>query len=440
MRRLFTWYDGMMVGSFTLDAAGDVAFSYSDDTPFPVSLSMPLDGGWKPEAPYRFLDGLLPDDNNERWRMKDALGSASIHPFDLLDSIDTAGGLTFTSDDHEPSFNDAALVPFTPEDIEAEVHRISTTNANPWDIELKGRYSLAGTQGKFTMARYGDHWFKPSGAVPSTHIVKPDIKGLPYSSLVENASMGIVDAAGIPVPHHGILTAGSSRAFIVERFDRLIQSSGLAKRLHIEDMTQSLGVSRDEKYDVEAADICRVLNAVDPTGELAYSWFEQFALNCSVGNCDAHAKNYSVIIEPGHVALSPMYDVVSTMTWDQFDKALAMTINEKWYPWEIAPTDWKVEAENAGLDGWRVADRAIEISMLVREASQEVFEQLPTHLRGSVIQAIEHSNEAMVPTRSMDRLEASYPDELMVARIDVMPQLNQAVSSKDAIGNEKETR
>ena len=440
MKRLFTWYDGAMVGTFTLDSAGDVGFSYSEAAPFPVSLSMPIDGGWKAEAPYRFLDGLLPDDNNERWRMKDALGAASIHPFDLLDNIDTAGGLTFTSKDHEPSFTEAPLVPFTTEDIEAEMRRISTSAANPWDVELKGRYSLAGTQGKFTMTKFGDMWFKPSGAIPSTHIVKPDIKGLPGSALVENATMDLVDASGIPVPHHGMLTAGSTSAFLIERFDRLIQANGLAKRLHIEDMTQSLGVSRDEKYDVEAVDICRALTAVNPTGEMAYSWFEQFALNCCVGNCDAHAKNYSVIIGPERVVLSPMYDVVSTMTWDQFDKALAMTVNGKWYPWEITPLDWKAEAERAGLDGWRVADRAMEISMLVREAARDALEQLPLQLRDRAIQSIGRSNEAMDPIRDMDRLEASFSDMCATERVSETPQLGHGAGSSVATQHEDEAR
>lgn len=397
--RLHVWHDDKLIGCFSKTSSGAVTFEYIGDMPSLVSLSLPRSGEWKPEAPYRYLDGLLPDDVNERWRMKDALGTESIDPFDLLDAVDTAGGYSYTKDDVPPKFRTESLIILSPADLEAEIANISAKRFHPWieEGETRGRFSLAGTQGKFTLARYENVWVMPSASVPSTHIVKPDIRNLPSSSMVEDASMTLAASCGLEVPTHGILQAKSAQAFIVQRFDRRMANSGLAVRLHTEDLTQALGISKDEKYDIEIADVVSALHAADPTDDLAYRWMEQVAFNVHAGNCDAHGKNYSLILEGGNVTLSPMYDVVDTLVWSQFQDSLAMTVNGKWFAREIGLDDWKYEAENCGLDPEKVAASAEIISGQVQSNAPEAASGLPENLRTAFIESIATANERMDP-------------------------------------------
>ena len=396
-RRLYVWSPRGLVGIFSRMADGTVAFEYADSPSAEViSLSLPRGGGWNPDAPRLFLDGLLPDDNNERYRMKDSLGAASIEPFDLLDAIDTAGGYCYSSEPEMPDFGSPVLEPMSQEDIEAEIRRVSINPAFAWDIDRKTRFSLAGTQGKFTMVRLLGQWYRPSAALPSTHIVKPDARGLKCSSRIESCTMTLAQLCGIDVPRHGVIAAGGQEAYIVERFDREVSDDRLPRRLHIEDMTQALGVSRLEKYDVEAGDMANLLRCVDPTGELAYRWFEQFAFNVHVGNCDAHAKNYSLVLEGEAVRLSPAYDILNTLVWEQFDRSLAMTVNGKYYAREVGLDDWRSEADAAELDGDHVARRAAEISAAILDNVERAYDGLAPDLRAKALQTVRESNASML--------------------------------------------
>lgn len=385
-----------LIGRFHRASDESVSFSYEGDVKTPISLSLPLDGSWNDAAPFLFLDGMLPDDNNERYRMMDSLGAASIHPFDLLDAVDTAGGLSFTSSPECPTPDNDHLEIFTDSDIAARIKKISIEPVNAWDIDRESRFSLAGTQGKFTLVHYRGNWFRPTAGIPSTHIAKPDAKRLPGSSAVELVSMDIAEAVGLPTPAHGTLSALDQSAYVVERFDREIESDGFARRIHTEDLTQALGVPRTDKYDVEISEVLHLLMRVDPSFELAYSWLDQVALNVAVGNCDAHAKNYSLFLCDNGPRLCPLYDVVCTLTWSQFDKGLAMPMNDDMYfANELRPSDWKAEAQRAGLDGFRVADRALEISRAVRDAAGALVQPLPVHLRESMLKGIAWANEHM---------------------------------------------
>lgn len=62
----------------------------------------------------------------------------------------------------------------------------------------------------------------------------------------------------------------------------------------------------------------------DPADGLCYSWIAQLALNVSVGNADAHAKNYSLMFSPDGIRLSPMYDVLTTTFWPWVSAELPM--------------------------------------------------------------------------------------------------------------------
>lgn len=197
------------------------------------------------------------------------------------------------------------------------------------------------------------------------------------------------------MPEHGILQAGEARAFIIERFDRVIEQNGLAKRLRVEDLTQALGLLRDDKYDVELCDIVALLEKLDPSHELSYEFFDQLIFNTHAGNCDAHAKNYTLIMNDEGVSLSPLYDSLNTLTWPSMSAYLAMPINEKYDACNIAPGDWQTEAINLGLDGDRIGERAVELSKAIQEHAREAFSIVPKELKESALEGIKKANQHM---------------------------------------------
>jgi serine/threonine-protein kinase HipA len=127
------------------------------------------------------------------------------------------------------------------------------------------RPSLAGFQRKALLGRAGDGtWQLPSGAAPATWILKPDG---PHATAANEATCLRLDAAcGPPAPETELL---------------------------------------------DVADVIR--NFGDPRE--VTSLLRRTTFNTAVGNADAHAKNFSILHEPGAPAirLAPLYDVLSTI-------------------------------------------------------------------------------------------------------------------------------
>ena len=368
--RLHAWDGDDLIGIFSRAANGAIDFTYAPDVVRPISLSLPLEGGWRADVPRNFLEGLLPDLDTELIRMKVALGAANTDPFTLLDLNDVTGGLSFTAEDVPPTRSASPIEPMSAEDIATRIRQARKENSAWWEgIDRRCRFSLAGTQGKFSMARIGDEWFWPSASLPSTHIVKPEPVKAPGAIQIERACLALADACGLEVPACGIVEAMGETAYITQRFDRAPTDTGVARRLRIEDVNQALGLPTKDKYLPEASEVTALLNSIDPTHELAYTWFEQFAFNVHVGNADAHAKNYSLYLD-SKVRLCPLYDCLTTAYWPRFTEDLAMSVNDIWFPHEVTPDDWAREGEACGLDGLRVRD-------IARRVSEEVMSHMP---------------------------------------------------------------
>lgn len=377
MRQLFAWMHDTLYGVFT-EQDGLVSFRYELDVSEPISISLPFSGAWAPDAPKNFLDGLLPDSGNERLRMKIVLGANSDDAFDLLDSVDAIGGLTFSQEDKCPELIAGyPISPVSEEDFRARLDSASISPDAWWVADKNSRFSLAGTQSKFSIAKVGNDWFWPNASLPSTHIVKPECPPNRNVAVVESATLDLARLCGLQVCGHAVVNAGENRAFITSRFDRRIGSDGLAERLRVEDFTQSLGVSRDAKYDVETETVIAMLRRVDPTCMLCYDWLAQFAFNVMVCNADAHAKNYSLLLEGKKVKLSPLYDSLATWYWPQYSKALAMSVNDVWFTNEVALSDWEALARQNGLAIDKTLEVVKRIAAGVAVYAQLAFKEVP---------------------------------------------------------------
>ena len=393
MKELHVWRDGTAVGRFFEGAdrtdAGRVDFEYSADATCPISLSLPLEGGWEKSAPGYFLEGLLPDSEAEREAMRDALHAASSGSFDLLAAADLTGGLCFSMHllpQEGAGFRSESV---SEEEIALKVRRLAA-HRGTWQADGgRNRFSLAGTQPKFPLARAGERWTWSNLKNPSTHIVKPSSDGLPSIGVVENAVMRLAVVCGIPAARSSLMRFAGEDAYVVERFDRRVLPNGEVKRVHVEDFTQSLGISRDDKYAVTAKDVLCLLRKVDETGRLGSQWVDQLIFNTLVGNCDAHAKNYSLFLETERISLCPLYDSVCTLFWDEFSDTLAMSINGKRRACDLSLSDWSAEAAMDGFDQHAMVEKVARIALSVVGNMDTVMASVPAgvgeKLRGYIL-------------------------------------------------------
>lgn len=390
IRELHAWLDGRLLGTFFETPSGAVAFDYEPDATVPISLSLPLSGGWEKESPLNFLDGLLPEDGNERLRMSMSLDARDDTPFSLLDAVDATGGLVFTSSDELPKADHEPLQLMSPGDLAGQIS--SHSHSSNWFVEdPRARFSLAGAQGKFTIAMLGSRMYWPSASLPSTHIVKPEPKKFPGCAALEHFGESLAPLCGVPAPATEIIKADGLVAFSIERFDRVRDPDGYPVRLRTEDLTQAMGLPPSSKYDIALADIAALLKARDLGDALIYGLFQRVAYNTYIGNCDAHAKNYSLFLTASGVSLCPVYDSLPTRAYPGLDASLAMSVNEKWYAEEIGLMDWEAEAKACGLDPVRVSEDVGRVCAGIRDNALIAAGELDEKTRGLALKVLDNT-------------------------------------------------
>lgn len=196
------------------------------------------------------------------------------------------------------------------------------------------RFSLAGVQLKFSMKDRNNRLTLPmSGEEVGDVIVKVPNKDYPDLLEMEHAAMTMVAATGRRVAQTRLVPssdveglpeeflAHGATCLAVTRFDR---GPG-GTRVQMEDFAQITGAVGDQKYT--QANEETVLNivrrfATDSRGELIEA-IGRSVCNMLIGNGDAHLKNWSFLYpEGGGIELSPTYDVVPTVAFNDAELAL----------------------------------------------------------------------------------------------------------------------
>lgn len=317
---------GARLGFVHQDARGRVSFTYEPnardgDAVVPLSLSMPLGTPtYPPSKIVPFLEGLLPDNDEVRDAWARRFEVSPRNALALLGNIgrDCAGAVEFLRDD-ELDFGGGTR-PLSDTDIGQRLRDLAR-DPTGWLVSGE-RWSLAGAQSKFTIARRADgQWAEAWGSEPSTHIVKPGIGEYRQQALVEHASMEAARAVGLRAAKTEFREFDGETALVVTRFDRRRARDGRIVRVHQEDMCQALAVYPRQKYEASggpsAAAIARLLRdvATDPEADV-WAFAQALVFNYLIGAPDAHAKNYSVALTPGLVRLAPLYDVASALPYD----------------------------------------------------------------------------------------------------------------------------
>ncbi len=340
----------------------------------PLSVTAPVAPGDVEIGDW--LDGLMPDDDGVRreWAEREnADGSDAVSLLATRIGLDCAGAVQFCvpgAASYITTRNSG--IEWLAEDEIADWIRDAKAGRRWSHIGEHGRYSLGGYQTKIALHADGERWGSPFGRLPTTHILKPGVDpapGMRYddSDLVEHLSMVAAAGVGLDVAATRMGRFGSERVLVVERFDRVHEATGI-RRLHQEDLCQALGRAPSEKYQSlggptpeEIASLIR--DEVAAKTNALHRFLDALIFNWAIAATDAHAKNYSLLLQDDVVSLAPLYDIMSHLPYRRGRPVgklkTAMRVGRDY---RLSAADrasaWERTADRLGLDPRETVDRA----------------------------------------------------------------------------------
>lgn len=366
---LNVFWGSKLAGRLRRDDKSGLEFQYasewlSDEAAIPVSIRLPL----RPEpfdddACRVFFGNLLPE-GSTRTLIARKLGISESNDFKLLEVLggECAGALAILPEGLQAT-GEGAYEPLSREDLDLMIEQMPQ---NPLLVAHEDlRLSLAGAQQKIPVYYEDGKFFLPHGAFPSSHVLKPAIQG--YEGVVENEAfcMELARQVGIPVPAATVVK-GKHPFYLIERYDRRRGEDGKLIRLHQEDFCQALGHSYGKKYEADGGPglrACFELVAEHGTQPALdkMTMLRWVVFNYLIGNCDAHAKNLSMLIERKDYRLSPLYDLLSTRAYGQLSPKFAMRIGGQYRSDWVLREHWERLAGEAGVGAKAVLDLCGEL-------------------------------------------------------------------------------
>lgn len=309
-----------------------VTFTYDDayrarPDPTPLSLSIPLTAArHRGAAVSAYLWGLLPDSDRVLARWARQFQVSLSNPQGLLASVgaDLPGAVSIVEPGSARQTGAGGVHPLTESDIEALLAGVRR-DQTAW-LGGDGRWSLAGAQAKIALLEDDGRWGRPFGPIATNRILKPAIAGLPAHDVNEHLCLLAARELGLRAVRTRVLTFGSEQAIVIDRFDRRVDRDGDSQvRFHQEDACQALGVHPSAKYQSDggpsALDVVTLLrDHVDAKNvdDDVMTFVDALIYNWLVVAPDAHAKNYSVLLNGSGVRLAPLYDIASALPYDDF--------------------------------------------------------------------------------------------------------------------------
>ncbi len=373
MNALDAYLEGIYYGQFAAHGVhGELTFTYDDAAPAaPISLSLPRQGGGSRQAATNLLNNLLPDRDEARQRMATVYRAAGIDALSLLAAAggDVAGGLVLVPAGTDISQDQPIIDPALDMDIAERIAAIKRDPDSWAPTDGRARFSLAGSQGKFALARYDGEWYWSNRTMPSTHILKPAARRLPGLEAVEADTLLYAEAVGVPAASASVFSVIDQQTFLVQRFDRVATRGVAARRIHTEDFAQAAGIRTDTKYAMTARQAINMLRSADGAEpDIEYRFVNQLLFNTLIGNSDAHAKNYSILLRPSGISLAPLYDAVPVHLYPEYDQNLAMSVSGARRPRAATINHWRKLARGTGLDVDRVEHGIRTLTEAMRDA------------------------------------------------------------------------
>ncbi|MEN4919103.1 type II toxin-antitoxin system HipA family toxin [Achromobacter spanius] len=342
----------------------------------PIAPSIPLQpGDQSNEAVHAYFENLLPEGHVRKFLQ---VSRHATTVFGLLRSVggDTASGLTILPQGESPA--PARYRPTNWADIAARLQQAGVPALVAENVEGT-RISLAGAQDKLLLTVLPDGSpMLPEGAAPSSHILKPDIRGLDgvwASALNETLVMQLAQRLELGVAQ--AVYQPDTRACLIRRYDREPDGQGGLRRFHQLDLCQLAGKPSDVKYESDGGPTladCRELLAAMGVGGADVKRFLHWVLfNLLVGNNDSHAKNLSVILDgDGRYRLAPFYDLMCTAMYPGLSARFAFAIGGEDKPGAVGKEQLEAMARDLGFGARYVAAEAQSLVSALPSALMQV--------------------------------------------------------------------
>lgn len=397
MTQLAVLMNGHLAGTLREHDRGNVYFSYTDGyDSTPLSVAAPIEKGGFDAT--NWIDGLLPDNLAVRQRWRSEYDAATTRPFDLLSTQigwDCAGAVQFCPVEEIDSLarRGGSLIPLSDSQVASIIAGLRS-DATAWSSSpTAAAFSLAGAQAKTALHHYAGRWYRPVGDAATTHILKPAPARFAALDLIEHLSCATASNLGLATAATRCDFIGNERTLIVTRYDRRANQAGSTVRLHQEDLCQALGVPPDLKYQRDGgptpARIASMLRECSAQPDQDVERFRDALIyNWLIAGTDAHAKNYSLLLDAEQVRLAPLYDVCSYLPFRELTPVgkipLSMRIGRDY---TITKSDrrnaWRRTADALGLSPDETLDRVADLAECLPEAMTEAIDRLPANLRAS---------------------------------------------------------
>ena len=356
MSELIVYLSGRRAGCLIRKDNGNLQFRYDAAYAGPaISQALPVQAAAHPHAVCRAVFGGLLLEGDAREALARNLGVSIGNDYALLQELggDCAGAITLLDSGTQLPV-EPRVKPLDDEQLDVLLRELPQRPlaARP---EEGIRLSLAGAQPKLpAIIENGEMALPLNAAAATTHIVKPEPSRFP--GLVDNEAfcMELARAVDLPVAsvRKGVTVSGLAY-LLIERYDRDLTAEPI-RRLHQEDVCQALGRPSDRKYQAEggptvaeAVELLRNCSTV-PAQDLATFW-RALVFNWAIGNCDAHAKNFSLLYDTNAPTLAPLYDLVSTTVYPELTTRLAMSIDGATHINEVDANAWGTLAKETGF-------------------------------------------------------------------------------------------
>jgi len=378
--------DGSVAGTLTRLPGGRLRFDYDDvfrarSDATPLSVSMPKQvrtHGDRTVTPW--LWGLLPDRDAVLARWARQFHASASSPFSLLATPvgqDCAGAVQFASpDDAERLVQHRGDVTWLSEHEVGERLRELKADSTAWlGKSFTGQFSLAGTQAKTALLLQDGRWGVPSGATPTSHILKPAVAGLDDHDLNEHLCLDAARRAGLITARTRVRRFGDESAIVVDRYDRVQVGDRLA-RVHQEDLCQALGFPPSQKYQNEGGptptrvvELVRTAMPARAADDAVWRFVDALAWNWLIAGTDAHAKNYSLLLSGDDVRLAPLYDTASALPYGIHEKKLRLAMKlGGHYDVFTHRNPWPRAAAEIGVNVARLTARVAELAARAPDA------------------------------------------------------------------------
>ena len=395
MKELVAVLGDDIIGHLYEDNTGKPQFEYTDqwkENPdaIPLSLSLPL-ASEKHDSDMvsAVIWGLLPDNEYTLQRWATQFQVSARNPFALLSHVgeECAGAVAFIKPDSlDQWFNSSSDDRQYLDDYEI-AKRLRLLRQDSGATRLSGdtgQFSLAGAQPKTALSFIDGQWSVPYGKAATTHILKPPSNDFVGYAENEHFCLRLASELELPTTETAIIHFEDEIAIRVVRYDRDIQS-GSVIRIHQEDCCQALGVMPQIKYQNQGGpspkDIVDLLRQYSSKPkEDVETFFRALVLNWLIGGTDAHAKNYSLLLDrTGKARLAPLYDISSILPYPEINRhklKLSMKIGSS-YLWEkISFRHWLNLMDELELDREYAAYMILEMIYFLPDIAVTVADDL----------------------------------------------------------------